>query len=98
MRVVTELAGPLGRDPLSAYLQVSYPCKIFVEVGKCADGAQRHRYLAELGWHRKSSPSRLQKFDRDQLSTKIYILCSVIWTPAENLAVRAAAGPAEVST
>jgi len=29
--LIKELAAPLGQDPLSAYLQVSYPCKIFIE-------------------------------------------------------------------
>jgi len=31
------------------YLQVPYPCKIFVWVRKCADGDRGRPYLRELG-------------------------------------------------
>ena len=51
-RLSTGLAAPHD-DTLT--LQVLYPCKVFITVDKCADGARRHHYLAELGWHTKSS-------------------------------------------
>ena len=46
----TESAAPLDE---TFQLQVWYPCKVFIAVGKCADGARRHRYLAELVWHKQ---------------------------------------------
>ena len=70
----TESAAPLDE---TFQLQVWYPCKVFIAVGKCADGARRHRYLAKLVRHTNNNPSLVQKFDLHHLSRKFCTLFPV---------------------